>query len=104
MFTVYQSYLQLSIKYILSNQFYPFIILFYQGHYGEVFKGEYKDENGVTKSVAVKCLKKDTYKMYADEFDKEMRIMVKLDNPYIVKIIGQYPVGHENNSKFFSFI
>ena len=60
-----------------------------QGHYGEVLKGKYTDENGRVQEVAIKRLKQNMYEKFATEFEKEFRIMVKLDHDNVVHIIGQ---------------
>ena len=60
-----------------------------QGHYGEVLKGQYTDENGRVQDVAIKRLKQTMYEKFAVEFDKEFSIMIQLQHPNIVRIIGQ---------------
>jgi len=61
-----------------------------QGHYGEVLKGRYTDENGRVQDVAIKRLKQSMYEKFAKfEFEKEFTIMKQLQHPNIVCIIGQ---------------
>ena len=60
-----------------------------KGHYGEVLKGQYTDENGRVQDVAIKRLKQTMYEKFATEFEKEFSIMVQLQHPHIVCIIGQ---------------
>jgi len=60
-----------------------------EGHYGEVLKGKHTDENGRVEDVAIKRLKQTVYDKFASEFEKEFSIMVQLQHPNIVHIIGQ---------------
>jgi len=60
-----------------------------QGHYGEVLKGKYTDENGRVQDVAIKRLKQMMYEKFSKEFEKECSIMMQLQHPNIVRIIGQ---------------
>jgi len=60
-----------------------------QGHYGEVLKGQYTNEDGHVQDVAIKRLKQTMYEKFAREFEKEFRIMIQLQHPNIVRIIGQ---------------
>jgi len=60
-----------------------------QGHYGEVLKGRYTDENGRVQDVAIKRLKQMMYEKFSKEFEKECSIMMQLQHPNIVRIIGQ---------------
>ena len=78
-----------------------------QGHYGEVFRGSYTDEHGNVSPVAIKCLKSKMYQKFAKEFEDEFQIMIELDQPNIVKIIGQCAQADSGSTKlenFFIFI
>jgi len=54
-----------------------------------VLKGRYTDEDGQVQDVAIKRLKQTMYEKFAKEFEKEFRIMIQLQHPNIVRIIGQ---------------
>ena len=58
-----------------------------QGNFGSVLKGEYTLSNGKKMEVAVKQLKTDAAAQKS-EIEHEARIMLKLDHPYIVRMIG----------------
>ncbi|XP_046850219.1 tyrosine-protein kinase ZAP-70-like [Xenia sp. Carnegie-2017] len=58
-----------------------------QGHFGSVLKGVYKLSNGKKIEVAVKQLK-TTAAAQQTEIEHEARIMLKLDHPHIVRMIG----------------
>jgi len=58
-----------------------------EGHYGRVFQGTYTKNNEVVK-VAVKMLKKNMYEKYKADFDKELKIMLDLKHPNILRILG----------------
>ena len=58
-----------------------------QGNFGSVLKGVYTLTNGKTIEVAVKQLKTDAAAQKT-EIEHEARIMLKLDHPYIVRMIG----------------
>jgi len=60
-----------------------------QGHYGEVLKGKYTNDNGQVQTVAIKRLKQSMYEKFASDFEKEFGIMIQLQHPNIVRIIGQ---------------
>jgi hypothetical protein len=58
-----------------------------QGNFGSVLKGVYALTNGKKMEVAVKQLKTDAAAQKT-EIEHEARIMLKLDHPYIVRMIG----------------
>jgi hypothetical protein len=58
-----------------------------QGNFGSVLKGVYTLTNGKKIEVAVKQLKTDAAAQKS-EIEHEARIMLKLDHPYIVRMIG----------------
>lgn len=58
------------------------------GEFGNVLKGIYKLPSGRKIWVAVKTLHKEHYEENYPEFLREASVMIKLDNPYIVKLIG----------------
>ena len=58
-----------------------------QGNFGSVLKGVYTLTNGSKIEVAVKQLKTDAAAQKT-EIEHEARIMLKLDHPYIVRMIG----------------
>jgi serine/threonine protein kinase len=76
------------------------MLVYCQGHYGEVIKGKYTDESGHVQDVAIKRLKKTMTEKYANEFEKEFRIMVRLEHSNIVRIIGRC----HDSSKIFLLI
>lgn len=57
------------------------------GEFGNVLKGVLRVSTGKI-LVAVKTLHKEHYQENLAEFLKEASVMIKLDNPYIVKLIG----------------
>ena len=54
-----------------------------------MLKGQYTDEHGRVQDVAIKRLKQNMYEKFAAEFEKEFVIMIQLQHPNIVRIIGQ---------------
>ncbi|EDO31298.1 predicted protein, partial [Nematostella vectensis] len=58
------------------------------GNFGSVLKGTYKMPNGERIPVAVKSLKSDDINNPKSEILHEARVMMELDHPYIVRIIG----------------
>ena len=58
-----------------------------QGNFGSVLKGVYALSNGKKIEVAVKQLKTDAAAQKS-EIEHEARIMLKLDHPHIVRMIG----------------
>lgn len=59
-----------------------------QGEFGSVLKGIYTDNKGKKMEVAVKTLRIDSMGHGEKEFMREARIMVTLNHPCIVKLIG----------------
>ncbi|ELT87214.1 hypothetical protein CAPTEDRAFT_106132, partial [Capitella teleta] len=58
------------------------------GHYGEVYKGWLRRKE----RVAVKTLKPSMEKEFSmEDFEKEFRLMVKLEHKNIIRMIGQCP-------------
>lgn len=58
------------------------------GEFGNVLRGVLRLNNGKKLYVAVKTLHKEHYQENLSEFLREASVMIKLDNPYIVKLIG----------------
>lgn len=58
------------------------------GEFGNVLRGVLKLPNDKKLWVAVKTLHKEHYQDNLAEFLREASVMIKLDHPYIVKIIG----------------
>lgn len=58
------------------------------GEFGNVLRGVLRLPNGRKLYVAVKTLHKEHYEENLAEFLREAAVMIKLDNPYIVKLIG----------------
>lgn len=58
------------------------------GEFGNVLRGKLRFKNGMKIFVAVKTLHKEHYQENLSEFLREASMMIKLDNPYIVKLIG----------------
>lgn len=59
-----------------------------QGNFGSVLKGVYKLSNGKKIEVAVKQLKTEGIATQKSEIEHEARIMMNLDHPNIVRMIG----------------
>jgi tyrosine-protein kinase shark len=58
------------------------------GEFGNVLRGFLRLRTGKKIYVAVKTLHKEHYEENLSEFLREASVMIKLDNPYIVKLIG----------------
>lgn len=58
------------------------------GEFGNVLRGVLRLSEGKKLYVAVKTLHKEHYQENLSEFLREASVMIKLDNPYIVKLIG----------------
>ncbi|KAG5666051.1 Tyrosine-protein kinase Lyn, partial [Polypedilum vanderplanki] len=58
------------------------------GEFGNVLRGIFKLSNGKKIWVAIKTLHERHYEENLPEFLKEASVMIKLDNPYVVKLIG----------------
>lgn len=58
------------------------------GEFGNVLRGVLRLKNGKKLYVAVKTLHKEHYQENLSEFLREAAVMIKLDNPHIVKLIG----------------
>lgn len=58
------------------------------GEFGNVLRGVLRLRTGKKIYVAVKTLHKEHYQENLSEFLREASVMIKLDNPYIVKLIG----------------
>lgn len=58
------------------------------GEFGNVLRGVLRLKNGKKIFVAVKTLHKEHYEENLAEFLREASVMIKLDNPFIVKLIG----------------
>lgn len=58
------------------------------GEFGNVLRGVMRLQDGRKLFVAVKTLHKEHYEENLSEFLREASVMIKLDNPYIVKLIG----------------
>jgi tyrosine-protein kinase len=58
------------------------------GEFGNVLRGIMRLPDGGKLWVAVKTLHKEHYQDNLGEFLREASVMIKLDNPYIVKLIG----------------
>lgn len=58
------------------------------GEFGNVLRGIMKLPDGGKLWVAVKTLHKEHYQDNLGEFLREASVMIKLDNPYIVRLIG----------------
>lgn len=58
------------------------------GEFGNVLGGHLKLKDGKKLFVAVKTLHKEHYQENLAEFLREASVMIKLDNPFIVKLIG----------------
>jgi hypothetical protein len=58
------------------------------GEFGNVLRGILRFRTGKKIYVAVKTLHKEHYQENLSEFLREASVMLKLDNPYIVKLIG----------------
>lgn len=58
------------------------------GEFGNVLRGVLRLSTGKKIYVAVKTLHKEHYQENLSEFLREASVMIKLDNPYIVKLIG----------------
>jgi tyrosine-protein kinase len=58
------------------------------GEFGNVLRGIFKLQNGKKIWVAIKTLHERHYEENLPEFLKEASVMIKLDNPYVVKLIG----------------
>lgn len=58
------------------------------GEFGNVLRGVLRLGEGKKLYVAVKTLHKEHYQENLSEFLREASVMIKLDNPYIVKLIG----------------
>ncbi|KXJ16713.1 Tyrosine-protein kinase SYK [Exaiptasia diaphana] len=58
------------------------------GNFGSVLKGTYQMPNGEKIPVAVKRLKSEELNNPKSEIMHEAKVMMKLDHPYIVRIIG----------------
>lgn len=58
------------------------------GEFGNVLGGLLKLKDGKKLLVAVKTLHKEHYQENLAEFLREASVMIKLDNPFIVKLIG----------------
>ena len=54
-----------------------------------MLKGKYRDDDGQVQEVAIKRLKQMMYEKFSAEFEKECSIMMQLQHPNIVRIIGQ---------------
>ena len=74
-----------------------------EGHYGEVLKGQYTDENGRVQDVAIKRLKQTMYEKFTSEFEKEFNIMVNLQHASIVGIIGRV-IEREFHNYMYLFV
>lgn len=58
------------------------------GEFGNVLRGILQLQNGKKLWVAVKTLHKEHYQDNLAEFLREASVMIKLDHPYVVKLIG----------------
>ncbi|KAL7012102.1 hypothetical protein ACKWTF_014634 [Chironomus riparius] len=58
------------------------------GEFGNVLRGIMRMPDGRKTLVAIKSLHKEHYEENYHEFLREASVMIKLDNPYIVKLIG----------------
>lgn len=58
------------------------------GEFGNVLRGMLRLKNSKKIYVAVKTLHKEHYQENLAEFLREAAVMIKLDNPFIVKLIG----------------
>lgn len=58
------------------------------GEFGNVLRGVLRLTEGKKLFVAVKTLHKEHYQENLSEFLREASVMIKLDNPFIVKLIG----------------
>jgi len=58
------------------------------GEFGNVLRGIMRMPDGRKVLVAIKSLHKEHYEENYHEFLREASVMIKLDNPYIVKLIG----------------
>ena len=54
------------------------------------------NDSGVVQQVAIKCLKAKMCQKFSAEFEKEFKIMVNLDHPNVVKILGQCPLSERS--------
>lgn len=58
------------------------------GEFGNVLRGIMRAPDGRKILVAIKTLHKEHYEENYHEFLREASVMIKLDNPYVVKLIG----------------
>lgn len=58
------------------------------GEFGNVLRGVLRMSDGRKLYVAIKTLHKEHYEENLAEFLREASVMIKLDNPFIVKLIG----------------
>jgi tyrosine-protein kinase shark len=58
------------------------------GEFGNVLRGVLRLKTGRKLYVAVKTLHKEHYQENLSEFLREASVMIKLDNPFIVKLVG----------------
>jgi hypothetical protein len=59
-----------------------------RGEFGAVLRGVLRFKNGKSILVAIKTLHKEHYEENLSAFLREASVMIKLDNDYIVKLIG----------------
>ena len=62
-----------------------------------------KGRTGQNQDIAIKSLKPKMFKKFMGEFEREIKMMLKLEHNNIVKIIGQCP-EYSDGKEYYLYI